>query len=166
VPVHGSVAKVLKRQRRQLARFMYDSAETAGEMGVDTVQHYTPIGRIIDPATGQDKGESGALRDHMEPIKVTRHGDAWHTGVRNELVYTSWVNDGTKAHIIRGRMYLAFWTAGQLVITRRVKHPGFSGAHMFQHGLRDLDIEFRVKGDELLQAFLDRTEVATGSSRR
>mgnify|MGYP000860231692 CR=1 FL=1 len=153
----GSVAEVIGRQRRQLGHFLRGEAETVGDRTVDAVQRHTPIGRIVDPMTGADKGPSGKLRKSWRAQRVRRTAGGYESGAYTTLDYAVFVNDGTRKHVIHGKQTLRFWSGGTLSFYRSVKHPGTEGHFMAQKGVADIDREWATEGEVRLQAFIERT---------
>jgi hypothetical protein len=166
MPIHGSVAEVLRRQRRELPRFFYEEADAAGAIVVEEVVDRTPVGRIIDPDTGFDEGPSGVLREGWEQLPVTRRrGGVYQSGAVNDVDYALAVNNGSKPHIIRGRMkpngrrrMLRFWSAGALQMFSQVNHPGAPGHHMAEVGIAAADLRWMAEGRARLQEWLRRTD--------
>lgn len=155
--VRGSISGELKALKAGLPEFFAREARKASGMVRDEVRDLTPVGRVVDPLTGKDLGPSGALKRSIRPLPVVRTGpDTWTTGAYSLKQYASYVEYGTRRHIINGRPHLAFWAGGRLVITRRVMHPGTNGHHMFLLGATAAEAKYIAGGaDARLQGFLD-----------
>lgn len=152
--VTGSFARELRSRERGMPAFMRAEARLATDQLVDECAQRTPVGRIVDPATGRDLGPSGNLRAAWRGKRPVKAGNSYIAVALNPEKYASYVNDGTKAHIISGNLNLAFWTAAQLVIVRRVRHPGAPGHFMAEQGQAAVDAGWAAQADPRLEAFL------------
>ena len=153
MPIKGSIAADLERQRAGLDAFLHNEAEHAGDLVADRVAAHTPVGRRIDPVTGHDLGPSGALKADTHALPVTGSRGTYRTGAAQDLDYASDVEYGTRAHIISGTP-LRFWNHGQLIFARHVSHPSVPGHHMFAIGLAEADQRFAQESERRLQEFL------------
>lgn len=156
--VRGSLAADIRALRRKLPGHFADQADKASELIRDEVRDRTPVGTRIDQRTGAVLGPSGALRRSVRPLPTVRVAhDTWVCGAYSTKSYVEHVEYGTRAHIIEGNLYLRFWSNGNMVIRRRVNHPGMRGHHMFALGLAEAAAKWPVGADTRLQAFLTRT---------
>lgn len=178
MPINGSVAEVLWRQVRQVDGWLQAQAGRAGEIVRNEVRDLTPVGRIIDPEDGSDLGPSGELKAgwYTLPVIVVREPRrmvaadvstrVFRAGAGNDVDHALPVNNGSRRHIIRGRInpktgrrrVLRFWTDGQIRFAKSVNHPGAPGVHMAERGLAAADARWRVEGESRLRAFLARTD--------
>jgi hypothetical protein len=154
--VVGSASLALKRVKAGFPQFIAAEARRAGEITRDEVRDLTPIGTVVDPKTGAVLGPSGKLRRSIRPLPVVRTGpDTWITGAYSRLPYASFVEYGTRKHVINGRPYLAFWAGGQLVVTKRVVHPGSWGHHMFSLGVLRAEAIWATNANARTQAYIN-----------
>lgn len=155
--VSGSLSAEMQSLRTQLPSFLLSEADRASGLMRDQVRDRTPIGRIVNPQTGLDLGPSGKLRRSIRPLPVMRIGaDRWLTGAYSRVSYASFVEDGTRAHVIDGNQNLRFWSQGQLFYRKQVKHPGAPGQHMFLRGALAAEVLWQGGADTRLQNFLVR----------
>lgn len=157
MPVHGSVANSIARQQRELSQFLRGEASDAGDMVQKAVGRLTPVGRVVDAQTGQDKGESGELKRSWKPTGVRTTARGFEAGTYTTVSYAGFVNDGTRPHIIRGSKVLRFWNAGTIAFYAKVKHPGTEPVFMVERGLDEVDREWAVVGEHRLSVWLERT---------
>lgn len=119
---------------------MRNEANRAMRASRDQVRKRTPIGRRIDPNTGNDLGPSGRLRNSVSGIRPrpTRPGHSYTTGAHSERREAGLVERGSPPHPIAARRAktLRFWLGpGNIAFRKKVAHPGFDGYHMFSEGI-------------------------------
>jgi hypothetical protein len=157
--VHAGVADEYDRQLKGLPGFMRREAAHAGELTTRHVAQLTPIGKQIDPATGDHTGGySGKLRKSWRTMTVRVEGTSYTSGTSSSVSYAGIVDGGARAHVIEGNRYLRFFTHGELLVRERVHHPGFRGIHMTIRGLNAAEREFLEGAGERYQRFLDGGE--------
>lgn len=101
-------------------------------------QYVAELAPVVDAELEASTKEAAPVRDGTlrDEITVsTAHGSGAVTWtVDSPADHSSYTDEGTQAHPIRGNPLLAFdWPeAGGTVIVRSVMHPGTTGTHWFE----------------------------------
>jgi hypothetical protein len=150
--VTGSFSTELKEFSDRLPEYCADQAAKLAELGAAAARRNAPVGREIDEH-GRDVGESGELRRSIKAGPVRRNGVRYEASFGSKLKYASYVNDGTRAHIIRPRTKkaLRFFDKGKEVLSAEVHHPGFRGAHFMERGLAEAEREWGEQAESDLR---------------
>jgi hypothetical protein len=135
--------------------FCEDQARELAETGAAAARRFAPVGREVDE-DGNDQGESGELRKSITADPVRRRGRIYLAGFTAHVSYASYVNDGTRAHIIRARnkRALRFFTIGKEILRASVNHPGFRGAHFMELAVAEAEREWQQRADADLQILI------------
>jgi hypothetical protein len=155
--IKGSLATAIRSTRVQMPGFFQGEARRASKLVAIEVKRRTPVGKEIDPSTGNVLGISGHLKrsvDELVPVEIAP--GIWRAGAESNVQYASYIERGTRARIIHGNTHLRFWNFGKLIYARKVSHPGNRGVHMFMRGLNAAERTFRVTSNAQLQGFLSK----------
>jgi hypothetical protein len=156
-----SIVSTLKALREELPDALLKEIDEIGTMLTDRIAMHTPVGKQIDDETGREVGETGHLKRSWKKLPAKREGeDRYTSGSKNDTEYCSWVNDGTRAHIIEpkaerraraaaeGRgVALRFWSKGEMMMRARVHHPGARGRFFVQKGAMDTEREWPERAE-------------------
>lgn len=148
--LNSSMSATVSALKRTLPAATKDATEQIGDMLRDRIAYHTPVGKRFDPGTGEEQGESGHLKKEWKRGSVRKSGPGEYTvDVTNDVSYAPYVERGTKAHVIEAKagMALRFWSRGELMFRRSVKHPAVMGRFMMTKGAADVEREWeeRVK---------------------
>jgi hypothetical protein len=111
----------------QMAGKLETALHATALLGERTVVGFTPV-------------RTGALR---ASIHATRTGSlAWK--IASPLPYARFVEEGTRAHVIRPHgKFLRFQASGGVVYARRVNHPGTKARRMFEQSVPRIQSELQ-----------------------
>lgn len=132
MPVEGSFEKYLDRSKKDFKYLIKKTAQDGGESYLNTIKELTPV-------------ETGKLRSSTKKSRTKKTGILEYTvSIEAKTKYARYVEYGTAPHIIEPnkKEFLNIKKLG--VTTKRVFHPGYEGAHMFQKGtaqFRDFKLE-------------------------
>ena len=158
--VEDGLTPAIARMIEGVPGFMTREADYVGQRSVHEIKARTPIGKEVDPVSGQHKGTSGRLRESWRQIPVTIHGDSYESGAETDVPYANDVEFNTRDHIIepRTKRALRFHNHGDVVFAARVHHPGTRGKYMMRTGLNEVERTYSREGERHLQEFLDSKE--------
>jgi hypothetical protein len=159
--VNDGVTEYFTRLRRELPAFHYAEARRFTRMLTQNIAERTPIGRKIDPRTGEDLGPSGNARRGWRQRPVRREGDVYIAGSYNRVSYAGDLNYGTRWHYIvpkRAHVLRFFPAPPAHAFARRVRHPGTTGAFMMERGVRETERVYASEAEMRLRIFLERAE--------
>ena len=169
MPATLSLVSTLKALRQELPETLLKEANEIGDMLRDRVAFHTPVAKRIEPDTGRPLGESGHLKRSWRKVPAKREGeDRYSTGVETKVDYATYVNDGTRAHIIEPKAErrahnrqaaLRFWSNGELLFRRRVHHPGTRGRFMVQRGAMDVEREYPQRAEARFRILARQVEM-------
>lgn len=159
--IENSILATVRALQRQLPSASRDVAEHIGQQLVQRIAAHTPVAKRVDEQTGEEIGQSGRLKRAWRRGTCTHTARGYTVPVINDCYYARWVNDGTRPHIIEPRadrrsaagaggrtVALRFWSHGELMFRRRVKHPGTRGHHMVQKGAADVEREWLAGAEQ------------------
>lgn len=153
--VRGSIASDVRAIIARAPKWRMEEAKLASQISQEEVRKLTPIGRIVDPATGADLGPSAVLWNSVQPIEPREIKPGFiETGAYSDDEKASWIENGTKAHPIPRpgtRTVLRYWSAGELHYARSVNHPGTRGVHMFARGIVNANRRYGIGADQRLR---------------